>query len=274
MMSYYLGLAADESDNANLVVGNLVHKGMEDHYNGGDIMENILQIEQEHAAIGLLNTEVPYEPDANIELSKLMLEGYLEWVEESGVDANLIVTGVEEPLEVSLGEIAGREVILHGRVDARFLDPDGNTLLLDHKTTSNFGDLVDRRLRLNEQLLTYALLLRLSKGEEVHGAALNMLRKVKRSARAKPPFYSREFVYFNVEQIRNHYKHVVSVIEDILRLEDQLKEDSSLTNPHAYTTVSKDCTWKCPFLAVCPMVDDGSNIEGALKALYKVKEAA
>lgn len=277
MLSYYKNLTSEEDENKPaLYVGKLVHAGLEQHYLGNDIMSPIVEAEIAWATsfADNKNTDSEYEDNPEITLSQIMLEGYLEWLEETGIDANLQITGVEEELETSLGVINGREVILHGRVDARFIDPDGNTLLLDHKTTANFGDLADRRLRLNQQLQTYALLLRMSKGETVHGAALNMLRKVKRTSRAKPPFYSREFVFFNVEQIRNHYLHLQAVISDILTLEDKLREDPALTNAAAYPTVDKDCTWKCPFLAICPMFDDGSHIEGALNGMYKLRSVA
>ena len=40
----------------------------------------------------------------------------------------------------------------------------------------------------------------------------------------------------------------------------------------AYPTPSRDCTWKCDFYAVCPLVDrpqDGGG-EGMIEALYEV----
>jgi RecB family exonuclease len=275
MLSYYLGLTnAEDEESSNLYIGKLVHAGLENYYKGDDIMQPVNDAEiawaTAHADTGTSDYE--YEGNSDIELSRIMLEGYLEWLEESGADANFTITGAEEELETSLGQILGREVILHGRVDARFRDPDGHTILLDHKTVANFSLFLNRRLRLNEQLMTYAMLLRMVKGEEVQGAMLNMLRKVKRSARSKPPYYHRESVNFNVETLRHHYDSTVAVVNDILTLEDILKADPSLTNAAAYPTVDQDCDWKCPFLSICPMFGDGSNIEGAVANMLKAKE--
>ena len=36
----------------------------------------------------------------------------------------------------------------------------------------------------------------------------------------------------------------------------------------AYPTPSRDCTWKCPFFAVCPMFDDGSAVEEAIENMF------
>jgi hypothetical protein len=36
----------------------------------------------------------------------------------------------------------------------------------------------------------------------------------------------------------------------------------------AYPRPSRDCTWKCPFYAVCPMFDDGSAAEEAIAEMF------
>jgi hypothetical protein len=269
MLRYYLGYQPRTED-SKLFVGSLVHKGLEYYYSSRDIMQPIRDAEDAwFQTDNVLN--VP-EPSADIELAKKMLEGYQEWAESEGVDAHYKVVGLEEELSVVLPDlINGQQVELFGTVDLRLEDDLGGRGLLDHKTVQSFNDFNDRRLQLNEQLLTYTVLLRMAKDEIIDWAAINMLRKVKRTgATAKPPFFAREFVRFNVEQQRNHYKHLTGVIGDILRLEERLNESEiKLQLPEAYPTVTKDCTWQCPFLAICPLVDDGSDIEGALENLYK-----
>ncbi len=34
---------------------------------------------------------------------------------------------------------------------------------------------------------------------------------------------------------------------------------------------SRDCLWKCPFLKICPMFDDGSRVEAAIEEHYEVR---
>lgn len=253
-LSYVKGYSPSE-ESSNLYVGSLVHAGLQVHYEGGDLAEWIGLAE----AQGISESE-----DGTLskddELALIMLEGYLQWLEETGIDAgDLVPEWVERRIELPLGNIEGRDVVLHGTVDWTARDPFGQLWLLDHKTVAAFGALVDRRMQLSFQLLTYAWMLREATGERPVGVVLNMLRKVKRTAAAKPPFYAREAVQFNDTQLDNHGKNLYRVIAAMLRAED---------NGDAYPVPDADCTWKCPFLQICPLVDDGSDIMGALNELY------
>jgi hypothetical protein len=40
----------------------------------------------------------------------------------------------------------------------------------------------------------------------------------------------------------------------------------------AYPRPSGDCSWKCPFFAICPMFDDGSAVESAIEAHYEASD--
>jgi RecB family exonuclease len=246
-LSYIQGFEPEEKSSA-LTVGSLVHAGLEAHYRGGDALSVIPELEEGE----------DHDPDTL--LSAIMLEGYLEWLEETGIDAgDLTPIWVENQMEIPLGVIGGQEVVLHGTVDWTARDPFGQLWLFDHKTVAAFGALVDRRLQLSFQLLTYAWMLRESTGEAPAGVVLNMLRKVKRTASAKPPFYAREAVQFNAAQLDNHGKNLYRVIERMLQAE---------ADGDNYPVPDSDCTWKCPFLQVCPLMDDGSDIMGALNELY------
>lgn len=103
------------------------------------------------------------------------------------------------------------------------------------------------------------------------GVLINMLRKVKRTVRANPPFYGRHEVHFNLDEIRNHWRHVVSIAEDIERTRARLDagEDHHRVVPPVQ---NRDCTYACPFFAVCDMFDDGSDVEGALASKYEVHD--
>lgn len=208
----------------------------------------------------------PADPSAaqlakDIKLADIMMEGYLEWAEEEAVDAGLTPILIEEKVEVLLRP----DVTLHGTLDLVMADPDGNIHLIDHKTTASFGALLDRRLQLNFQLLTYATLCEAKLGQAPAGAYLNMLRKVQRTAASKPPFYMREPVHFNRHQLDAHRQHMDAILTDLLRIEDEIARGSSAS---CYPVVDQDCSWKCPFLSVCAFADDGSDIEGALNDLY------
>jgi hypothetical protein len=61
------------------------------------------------------------------------------------------------------------------------------------------------------------------------GILVNLLKKVKRTASAKPPFYARVDVPHNIHELRNHWKHVVHRAE-IADAERRL--DAGRGSPH------------------------------------------
>ena len=85
------------------------------------------------------------------------------------------------------------EFELMGKLDVRILrHSDERVLFMDHKTVREFTTPV-LQLPANMQMKTYHLMEFYSRvnddAPEVGGAIYNMLRKVKRTASAKPPFY-------------------------------------------------------------------------------------
>jgi len=202
------------------------------------------------------------------ELSRIMLEGYFPWLEEEGADEGLSVSGVERPLEYEI--LPG--VILQGKLDVRVVrEVDGARMVLDHKTVQNFTDPM-RLLPLDEQVKTYLLLERLTAlregraEERIDGAIWNMLRKVKRTATAKPPFYMRHEVFVNDHVLRDFYFRIVQEIQELLRAEKEIAEGA-----YPYPRPCRDCSWKCPFFGVCPILDDSTkDAEGLIKMVFEV----
>jgi hypothetical protein len=101
------------------------------------------------------------------------------------------------------------------------------------------------------------------------GMIFNMLRKVKRTAKANPPFYKRAEVRFNQHQLDSAWYRFMGIIRDIDEVTARLDAgESHLTAVYPHPT--KDCHWKCEFYPVCPMFDDGSRAEDMLQSLYVV----
>jgi hypothetical protein len=202
------------------------------------------------------------------DLERAMVEGYVQWLQEEGADAELVITHAERSLVAQLTET----VYLLGRLDAEGYyryHPD-ELLFVDHKTTGSFEGLL-KRLNQDEQLLTYFLLKLAHAGSEqqVRGALYNMLRKVKRTAQAKPPFYQRHIERFNRQQIETFAVRLRQVAEDIEALARKLDLVSlPMQAQLAYPTPTKDCDWDCDFKLVCPMFDDGSRAEDLLAAHF------
>lgn len=208
------------------------------------------------------------------DLAKAMLEGYVEWIAEEAADDGIELVAAETVIEVPSGV---KGVMLRGKLDQRVVRKiDGAKLFLDHKTV---GDLTTpvRLLPLDEQMKFYHLLEKLdgmynagvSEKQQwrTDGGLYNMLRKVKRTATAKPPFYGRAEVRHNDETLRNTWIRVHKILEELVLTRQALDSGAD----HQYMCPprpSKDCTWKCDFFAVCPMFDDGSNIDGLLNEYY------
>lgn len=192
------------------------------------------------------------------ELGRIMLEGYLDWLEETGADSQLEVIASEEAIEYTWGEHLGKTLVFMGKLDVRVMDKfTGARKWLDHKTTTSIKRVLDIS-HMNEQFKSYSLLEWLMAKEEdewADGGIINILRTVKRTANAKPPFYHREPVHYNDHLMRDMYRRIDGTIKDIVNLRFWLDHDEEHQSV-AYPTPSNDCTWKCEFYAVCPIIDE------------------
>jgi hypothetical protein len=214
-----------------------------------------------------------YAESTNLE--RAMVEGYVQWLEETGADSELRVIASETPMtaELEVRTHAGddRPLRVIGLLDTRvYRVTDGRRLFLDHKTV---GDLNTPAITLpqNEQMLHYDLLewLNTPEGEaRCDGALYNMIRRVKRSAKAKPPFYDRVEVHHNVHELESYKRRLLATVADVMQAVDAL--DAGVDHRDVvYPTPKSDCRWDCDFFAVCNMFDDGSpGVEDMLSHLY------
>jgi hypothetical protein len=223
-----------------------------------------------------LIAETEYVKDAQKakDLITAMVGGYLEWLEETGADADLIIEGSESMVEVKL--VPG--ITLLSKLDAPVTRrSDGSKLALEHKTTASL-DAPLALLKLDRQFLTEHLarfLMLQAQGataDEAHhlctGILWNGARKVKRGPTAKPPFYARVDVLHNIVELRNHWKHMVAIGREIQYARWLLDAGVShhIVCPPNPT---RDSTWDDPFFKISVMLDDGSDAEGAIEELYE-----
>jgi len=276
-----LGKIVEEEPGGSLSIGNLVHDALALYYEPLPPRKRkrpdpVAFIEQVAAAklerMPALEKAILSEK----ELCVAMVVGYLEWLEETGADQALRVEGSERTVEVPL-KVEEPGITLISKLDAPVTrESDGMRLALEHKTVQTLEQNMPL-LKLDTQLLTEHLARFLHSIEEgatpeeamqqCHGILYNMLRKVKRTARAQPPFYGREDVPHNIIELRNHWRHVVAIGREIQAATAALDAgaDHHVVCPPNPT---RDCSWDCAFLPVCVMNDDGSDIEGALAAMY------
>jgi hypothetical protein len=245
-------------------VGNHVHAGLEAWYKGEIDKPSSLVADRAARALAE-HPEAAEQISKDAELSTIMLDGYIEWVEEESVDAPYEFVAAEETVVAEVGPY-----LLRGKIDARFRRKyDGALVQLENKTV---GNLADHPLwaQQNPQFLSYSLLALLTKqpDERSEGVVVNMLRRVKRSARAKPPFYGRHWVPHTQEELRSHYKHVVAVgrqIEHARRLLDEGVSHHYVCPPN----FSRNHTWSCSCTALDTMPDDGADLEAYLEDFYE-----
>lgn len=206
------------------------------------------------------------------DLARAMLEGFLTWREEEAIDYGMKLVGVETVVQVPSG-VEG--VSLRGKLDQRwYRETDGARLFRDWKTVADLKAPV-ALLPLDEQMKFYHLLEYLESMSKTGGEPqwrtdshmYTMLRKVKRTATANPPFYGQVENGHNMHELRSMWKRVHKIIAEIiaLRLALMNKGDHQYEAP---PTPGRHCTWACDFYTVCAMMDDGSNWEGLLAEYY------
>lgn len=212
--------------------------------------------------------------EKEFKLANTMIAGWVDWIEENGIDDGLEIVAVEDVIMVK-SHIEG--VFWKGKLDQRVERKiDGARLFRDWKTVQSVTEPA-KMLVHDEQMKFYHLLEYLdalqSTGSEpqwrTDGALYFMLRKVGRTANAKPPFYGQLEVHHNMTTIRNMYKRVAKVTEEIVQTRLALDAGGDfqyLCPPRP----NRDWTWKNDFFPVMSLIDDGSDYEGFLAEYYEV----
>lgn len=286
-LKYYLGMVpADEPPTGSRILGIRVHAALEGMYGYGlEPRETLLLL------YGIAKRERPEytaDIDTELHLATVMVEGYLEEVAAQGWDAELEVVATEREIRVPCPGIMG--VDLRGRLDQVYRNTRRGTLgFMDYKTGASFDRHED--LALDPQMPFYCLLQQLAAhGEEtiitgsgyhpgrviVGGGTIRTLRRVLRTERSKPPYYQSDDFTYTPEQIRAELSRTVAVVTRIMQARWDLDAawsncggDLGYMNVRIReilppTKIVGDCSWRCEFARVCPMMDDGSDWPGVL----------
>lgn len=284
LVTWYWGfLPADPAPTGLRNVGIRLHTALEGHYGYG--LDPLLIIDL------LYRTEIEAHPDfevqlrADWQLSKIMLEGYLDWVAAEGADANLRVVATEAEVRVPL---PGYDVELRAKMDQVVQDTQTGLLaFLDHKSADSFQR--HELIEMDPQMLLYSLIQWLDSGQPpplvgqppqampgavlVNGGIVNTLRRVKRSKSAKPPFYDRHPFRYSYERMAAMLARTQQAASEILAARKAL--DACGGNLAAVNMVQltvtrpvpllHDCSWSCPLSGgLCQMMDDGTGWAEAL----------
>lgn len=250
-------------------LGTLVHKFAETYYAGGDWRET-LQLEQlELKDLGAWSDEWL----EHFTLAEIMFEGYVQWLASEAADAHKSVLFVEPQLEYPMGTFHGDEVILTGKPDLVLHDDIADIVeVVDTKTTGKMESAIIH----GSQLKTYALLLKLVHGIDVGLGVTNQLRKVKRTARANPPFYQRAELFINEEMLRHHYSNIVGQLDEMVELmqywEQEGMSDRTAYDRRFYPNPTALCPNRCDYLPICKALDaGGTGHEHIIRIHYRHK---
>lgn len=273
-LEYYRGLKPKEKEHTGaLQLGIRVHNALEQFYaNDADLLETYDAL----YAIDLVKFEASkqYQDEkkqkkflSEGDLGRIMLEGYLEWLTETNIDSTMRVVSAETKLSYQLSD----RVDLIGKIDLKIeRASDGSRAIFDHKTAMTFNDYM-LHSHMSEQLMLYTMLEKLdpSQTSAVDGGTYNLLKKVKRTAAAKPPFYDRIDIRFNKQTLNSYWLRVNGVVNDMIATRDALDKGADHRYV-AYPTPKMD--WSCamcPFFQVCSLLDDGSAAEAMLEDYYE-----
>jgi hypothetical protein len=284
-LAWYRGLRLKaESATGVRAIGDRVHRALAAWY----VPTGVVQLDPRTALEELIKQDttaiIAVTPQDNIagvlaamkkdeDLERAMIEGYVQWLNETGADADYEILASETYEDARLPGVVGRDgtpVYVIAKLDAKVRRrSDGVLRFIDHKTVADFSSKI-LLIAIDEQMLWYDLIEILNntpRGERSGGAVYNMLRRVKRTVKAKPPFYERFEVLHNDHQIRTFYTQLWGTVRDLLELEWRL-DDGADHQQAAYPNPLGDCAWSCDYRAVCPLFNDGSRVEAMIEQYY------
>lgn len=258
-------------------IGTLAHKGLERIYLGEIDWElTVRQLWEAGAATIEDKPEYVKEYRKQLDLTLVMVSGYESWLAETGADVGWEIVSVERRLRApwrayEVPGIGTVNVTITGQADLEILDEYGLPRLVDHKTRDSVAP--SAMDSMDQQRLTYGVLRMLEDGTLYAGAIHNILRRVGRTAAAKPPFYGRNEQTFTIDQLRKHYQHMDARIARLVPLAARIEcKVLGLDSPELFPSPDSTCSWRCQFKDVCPMFDDGSDWAWSLNELFKPSE--
>ncbi len=264
-LTYHRGLRPRvETPVGPLSIGARVHRALEEGYSGPGRGQAALQVLAASVAHDWplareLGVDALKQFESEAELCLAIVEGFIEWASEEGMDAEYEVVAHERVVKAPPVIVLDEEVVLKGKLDQivrRLMD--GVLLMRDWKTTQTVDPPM---IQFGPQLKMYLLLLALTEPTaQVTGGQFVFLKKVKRTARANPPFYKTEHLYVGTREMESFWTSLRGTLEHIVDTVQMLEAGGDPLY-FAPPRPTRDCSWRCPFYAGCPMFDDGSRAE-------------
>jgi hypothetical protein len=271
-LSYYRQLRPRvESPTGVAHIGGNLHLALEGHYGYGLDALQVLRWAYDE----LIEQHPDNERDLrkDLDLASAMIEGYLQWAAETGLDVGLSTIATEHEVVNNVTLPDGTPVSWQSKLDLLMRrESDGRVLLRDWKTVGSFEKAAT--LILDTQMRFYAMMQALAHPDpasRVDGAQYLMIKRSKRTSRATGPFYELAEVSYNKADLRSTYLRALAISQEIVITRRRL-DDGENTLYAVYPTPSEFCSWGCDFREVCPMLDAGDRAEDKLAVEYVESE--
>lgn len=271
----------DEPPTGPLPFGSRIHSALEAFYDGTvDSPVTAWKALMQHEYIVAEANGNPYTDslDKESDLGHRMLEGYIEWLDEEGEDAYFETLSVEEaliehlPMVVDIDGVPHEvSVLVRGKLDRRLRRlSDGAIYINDFKTMANFAETSIFSLEQSPQPRIYRRLLLANslEGEtDVRGVVYTLLRKVKRTATAKPPFYKRVTIEISDIEQAAYDARLQGAVEQVVQAQVRLDRGED----HRRVAFFNTGWWcnSCPFKNPCQLMQSSpQGAEDMLANLY------
>ena len=248
-------------------LGSLVHRLMEAYY----LNQDWRGVHAAELSALLEAGDLSPEWIDHYEYARIMMEGYGDWIKADHQDIGEEILLVEPQLEADIGTFHGDTVIFTGKPDIVKRNTASDIIIVeDHKTTGRIESVMLHAPQGN----SYAMLLKMQHGLDVGLFRTNQLRKVKRTARANPPFYGRSEKFVNEAELRNHYWQVKGQLDEMVGLMQywEYKRDSEIDEylQRFYASPGQRCKG-CDYAAPCTTINEGGNVEYVIRNFYRPK---
>jgi len=208
-----------------------------------------------------------FNPD-DVATSQVMYDTYVSEMEESGMDIGQTTVAVEKrmhTLAIPVSDDVRYKVSC--QVDHVYKDEAlyGSPLIgQDHKTSSAFFNTSTNDF----QLMTYAVVLH-DNDFPVEYMEHNIVKRNKRTVRAKPPYVQRNRIRVTEEALAMWWNYLRTICTEHFNAHESSVDISSA---YLYPNPDNTCTWGCDFVDVCSMVEEGEDYTDVLQTEYQLKE--
>jgi hypothetical protein len=260
----------DDSPVGVVHIGSAIHLALEGYH--GYNLDPLAVVQWSYADIISKRPEYERELLKDQDMALAIVEGYVTWAAENGFYDGLEVLATEHELKVPVTLADGTTVTFRAKLDQLVRRvSDGRRQTVDFKSVGTLAKA--NTLTLDTQMRFYTLLLALAEADPVKradGALYVMLKRSKRTERAKGPFYEVASISYNKTDLNNTWLRSRAIASEIITARQRLNAGE---DHHAvvWENPTDFCSWGCQYLKICPLFNDGSRTEDMLAAEYETR---